>query len=218
MTILCVALLTGGVGGLACGGRLSRLGDLRIGGWWLLGAALGLQAFLGHLPVGARWLFAVADCAAISAWCLRNRRSCGRHGRVAFVFIALGVSLNAVAIAGNAGMPVSPGALGAAGLAHMNVARGHLYKHLLMTSHSHLRFLADTLPLRLVHTVLSPGDVLMLIGSTTVVWAGTKLPARTTHFERTNPPVGHDRLPVRLNHKHRICSSGRKDVTLTDLV
>jgi hypothetical protein len=92
-----------------------------------------------------------------------------------FGLVAVGVACNALAIAANGGMPVSAGALADAGLSHINVTRGHFYKHVLMTAHTYLRWFGDIIPLRLVRTVASPGDVLMLIGITSVVWAATKI-------------------------------------------
>jgi hypothetical protein len=85
------------------------------------------------------------------------------------------VVFNATVMALNAGMPVSAPALAEAGLRKsMDVARGDFYKHTAMTGHTTLAWLGDTVPFHFAHTVLSPGDLLMLAGIATVIWAATK--------------------------------------------
>jgi hypothetical protein len=58
----------------------------------------------------------------------------------------------------------------------MDVASGHLYKHTAMATHTALALLGDVVPLRFVRTVLSPGDLLMLLGIATLSWAATRTP------------------------------------------
>jgi hypothetical protein len=88
--------------------------------------------------------------------------------------ISAGVVLNAIVMALNGGMPVSPFALAAAGFPKtMNVAEGHFYKHVAMTDLTRLRMLGDIIPFHLARTVLSPGDLLMLMGIAVVSWTAT---------------------------------------------
>lgn len=78
---------------------------------------------------------------------------------------SLGLAANALVMAANAGMPVSRASLAAAGFSPgMDVARDDLYKHTAMTVHTHLAFLGDAVPVRLLHTVVSAGDIVMLVG------------------------------------------------------
>ena len=99
--------------------------------------------------------------------------------------------LNVTVMALNEGMPVSSWALGGAGLGRtMDVARGHFYKHSAMTVHTRLRLLGDIVPFRLMRTVLSPGDLLMLVGIAAMTWAATQpSPARRSDWPIW--PVGH---------------------------
>jgi hypothetical protein len=84
------------------------------------------------------------------------------------------VVLNAIVMAVNGGMPVSRFALVAAGFPKtMNVAQGHFYKHTAMTDLTRLRLLGDIIPFHLARTVLSPGDLLMLMGIAVVSWTAT---------------------------------------------
>jgi hypothetical protein len=171
------AVLVGCVGGLATGGRLGNIVHQRFKAWPLVAIALVAQAFLGHLAPQVRWVAATADCAAIAAWCIENRQR--RLFSPGPDLLALGVTLNAAVIAANAGMPVSPAALARAGLpASMDVSRGHLYKHVVMTGHSHLRALGDIFALPHLHTVVSAGDVVMLAGIALVVWSATHVEER----------------------------------------
>jgi hypothetical protein len=55
----------------------------------------------------------------------------------------------------------------------MNVAQGHFYKHTAMTDLTRLRLLGDIIPFHLARTVLSPGDLLMLMGIAVVCWTAT---------------------------------------------
>ena len=109
---------------------------------------------------------------------------CRQHGPWAAVpyglgLIGAGVVLNAIVMALNGGMPVSQFALAAAGFPKtMNVAEGHFYKHIAMTDLTRLRMLGDIIPFHLARTVLSPGDLLMLMGIAVVSWTATARPAR----------------------------------------
>jgi Family of unknown function (DUF5317) len=98
-------------------------------------------------------------------------------------------------IAANRGMPVSAGALRSAGLSPaMDVAHGHLFKHVAMSGSTHLAYLADRIPLLV--GVLSAGDVVMLIGIAVTIWEASRLPdhlavAPLGHHSAHNPNTGH---------------------------
>jgi hypothetical protein len=132
--------------------------------WWLvLLMAVAGQSFLALVAPALRGLLAAADCAAVATWCVLNRRS--RSGLGGLPLLGSGCVLNCVVIAANAGMPVSRWALGRSGLGRqLDVTKGHLDKHVVMTASTDLRGLGDIIPVPGFRTVMSAGDVLMLAG------------------------------------------------------
>jgi hypothetical protein len=76
------------------------------------------------------------------------------------VLVLLGFGLNALVIIANGGMPVSPDALVAVG-GSPTVDPG---KHQLLTDGSSLAFLADVIPVRVLSTVVSIGDIILAAG------------------------------------------------------
>ena len=171
MAVIALAVLIGGMGGwtTATSPRRGPAGPLR--SWWLLVTAVGPEACLGSTSGALHTLLAVLACLLVVAWCAAN--ALARRGqRNGFGLVAAGVAMNTLVIALNGGMPVSSGALAAAGFPRgMDVARGHLYKHLAMTASTRLRLLGDFVPVRLLRTVLSPGDIVMLAGIVVITWA-----------------------------------------------
>jgi hypothetical protein len=154
--------------GLALGGSLSRLGDLRLRGTWFLFAAVGLQvgAFpFGFLPWSTGWttgtVLWLASYALLTAGALLNLRIRG------VPLLAAGIGANLVAILGNGGaMPVLPSAMHAAGrteLVHANSTAA---------SDPSLAWLVDRfaapewVPLA---NVFSVGDVAIALGAIVVV-------------------------------------------------
>jgi hypothetical protein len=185
MFVMLAAVVVGGLGGWAAGGSLAHLASFRARAWALLVGAVVVEASLAlaHGPV--RTVLAVAACLIVVVWCAVNGSRAGRFP-YAQALIALGVVLNATVMALNSGMPVSSWALGAAGLRRTtDVARGHFYKHSAMTVHTRLRLLGDIVPFRLMRTVLSPGDLLMLVGIAAITWAATQ-PSRARGVRLAN--------------------------------
>lgn len=176
MFLWAMALIAGLVGGVATGGNLSAVAAARPRATWLLVLAVALQASLAVLPAWSRPPVAVTACVVVVGWCAANR-SGGLAKLAGSALFGLGVALNAVVMALNGGMPVSAQALVAAGLQRStDVARGDLYKHTFMTAHTTLAGLGDTVPFALAHTVLSPGDLVMLGGLVALSWAATRGP------------------------------------------
>jgi hypothetical protein len=173
MLVMAAALIAGCIGGLVAGGSLSRLASTRIRAWPILVGAAVIEACLGATPGPLRTVLAVTACLAVVGWCAANRGP-GRRFPYGQGLISAGVVLNAVVMALNGGMPVSRFALAAAGFPKtMNVAQGHFYKHTAMTEFTRLRLLGDIIPFHLARTVLSPGDLLMLMGIAVVSWTAT---------------------------------------------
>ncbi|HVB06018.1 MAG TPA: DUF5317 family protein [Acidimicrobiales bacterium] len=160
---LALAVLLGYLAGRVAGGRLRNIARVPFAGWWLLIPALLDQAFLGLAPRAARAPLLVIACLLLAGWCLLLRAP--RQSRPGMYLLSAGIFSNTLAIALNGGMPVSRGALAAAGLPrNLDVSHGYLDKHVAMTSATHLSALGDVIPFRLIHNVISAGDIAMLVG------------------------------------------------------
>jgi hypothetical protein len=144
------------------GGRLRRLGDIRLRAEWAALAALLAQVLvLGLFTGGAAWWHAVAHVATygLAAWFVwANRAIPG------VVLIAVGGAANLLAIAANGGvMPTSAWAQRAAGL---QPADG--FANSAVRDHPHLMWLGDVIPVPLplgLSNVLSVGDLLIYAGA-----------------------------------------------------
>ena len=122
------------------GGRLRRLGEIRLRAQWAALGALAAQVLvLGVFTGGAAWWHAVAHVAtyALAAYFVwANRAIPG------VVVIAIGGALNLLAIAANHGvMPTSPWAERAAGLEPTGA-----FANSTVLAHPHLLWLGDVLP------------------------------------------------------------------------
>jgi Family of unknown function (DUF5317) len=171
-TFLMAVVLGAGVG-LWRGGRLSALVDVRLRWWSLLVAAIGIQLSLGWLPTATRWALVLVCCGLVVAWTYVNFGALGT--KFGLAFLLAGILANTIVIAANKGMPVDIHALVISGRsASTNVARGFLFKHTTMTSHTSLSWLADRLPIPVLAQVMSFGDVLMLIGLGAIVYRLTQ--------------------------------------------
>jgi hypothetical protein len=161
--------------------------QMRVQFAWLLWLALALQCSqyvpalrLDPAGTGHRVLLLVSYGIA-AAWLLLNvarRRQddqlgqyglWGQYGLRAGIAVAgLGWALNAVVVVADNGMPVSTAAGKRAGIIHAVLGpaiwRGQLYKHTHATSAAWLRPLGDVIPLRPLHAVVSPGDLILWIG------------------------------------------------------
>jgi hypothetical protein len=155
------------------GGRLSALAELRFRGGGLAIAAIVLQvAIISVAPAGHHGLHVavhVASYVLMAAFVVVNRRIPG------MALIALGGSLNAVAIVANGGvMPASAAAQARAGLQPT-----HDFINSAAVAHPHLGFLGDVfaVPASLpVHNVFSAGDVVLVIGAAVLLHAAARRP------------------------------------------
>jgi hypothetical protein len=153
-----------------CGGRLRRLGALRLAAVWTVVVALAVQVLI--ISVLPRSLpGAVADALHLASYALAfaffraNRR-------VPWLWvIGIGGASNFVAIGANDGvMPASATAMAAAG----RHPAAHGFANSAARPHEHLRFLGDIFsvphswPLA---NVFSPGDVLLVVGG--ALWLHT---------------------------------------------
>lgn len=175
-------MILGSALGIAAGGRLGHVAELRLRGWALLLLAVAVQLGLGWAPSPLRWALVMVCCVSVAGWLVANLAHPGM--RVALGLVLLGILANTVVIGANEGMPVSARALVVSGRsAQTDVAAGYLYKHTAMTARTELAWLGDGLPIPIIEEVLSPGDVLMLVGIAGVAYAATR-PRRLDRHRR----------------------------------
>lgn len=168
--------------GLALGGRLGNLAELRLRAPWLFFVAIALQvvAFpFGFLPWStepavASWLWLVSYGFLIVA-AVVNREIAG------VPIVALGMLLNLAAIVANGGtMPVSSSAMHEAGRTAVTQANSTA------VADPHLDWLVDRwaapdwIPLA---NVFSIGDVVIAVGAVVIVLSamGVRLPRASAH-------------------------------------
>jgi hypothetical protein len=170
MFLLCVAVLAGlGIGYLR-GGRWQALDSLGVR-WPLLPAvALALQMILAVPALrglgGARPALLVVSYLLVGAWIWVNALL--RHDglRRGLILAAEGWLLNVFVMVANDGMPVSRWALTAVGKGGIVVSQGQLWKHVPLTAGTRVPLLGDVIPIPvpLLRSVISIGDVVMLAG------------------------------------------------------
>ncbi len=182
------AVLVGIAVGLVLGGRLGRLGDVRVRGVWLFYAALGLQLIAFPSAVNPHGL---SDRASVSLWlvsyaCLVAVTVMNRHMR-GLAVAGLGMGSNLVAVIANGGhMPALPGALRNAGLDYTGV-----HMNSVASSAPSLPWLVDRwaapdwVPWGNVYSV---GDVLIAVGVVIVVACAMGAPARPSRRAVSSPP------------------------------
>lgn len=167
---LIVAVLAAGAGVLR-GGSLRALADTRFRWVALLFTGLAVQVFYdiwnpqGLSDRGAL-VIVLASLAAVIGFLLVNWRLPG------MALAGVGLALNIVAIAANGAMPVWERALEAAGL---NAPTGDKFgvKHELLSDATLLPWITDVIPVPIVGTVISIGDVILAAGIGRLVYART---------------------------------------------
>lgn len=147
--------------GHARGGRLRNLGHASLVRSWLVVVAVVAQAALAALSgrdggseLVGRLLLLVSH-GALLGFVWSNRFLPGMP------LVLLGFGLNALVITVNGAMPVSRAALFAVGAHPYEFAPG---KHRLLDPGDPLRLLADVLPIALLRTVVSVGDLVLAAG------------------------------------------------------
>ncbi len=164
---------------LISGGKISRLGELDLRGFWLVPLALLIQsgvywAAVRGIRLSPSWVSPVLDTGSyflLLTFTFRNRSLPGMS------WIALGILLNTLVIGLNGGaMPVDPSFLHEASRNALLEGQG---THGLMTMTTHFSFLADRFYLAipgLQKQVFSLGDVLIDIGVFLLVFKTMKRP------------------------------------------
>lgn len=171
MILLYVMVLAVAIG-LALGGRVGNLANLRLRGesvlvTFVFATALVPRAFefapsRWHSAALAVW----AVMMAVLMWlCWINVRTPG------IVLLGLGLLSNSVVIVANGGMPVSAWAIHAAGGGVDSVAKLARAAFHVAGEGARLWWLGDVLPVPVLKVVMSLGDVLMFAGiAVIIVW------------------------------------------------
>lgn len=195
MLLIVGAIVAGTLAGLAVGGSLRSLAEIRLR-WWPL-AVIGLAFQLAPVPstqgrldhwVGVGLL--IASYVALLAFVMVNIRLPG------FALISVGFALNVLVISLNGGMPVSRQALADAygsssGTVVTELQSDGGAKHHLERPDDVLLPLTDVIALGApVHLVMSIGDVLFFLGVTWVIAAATRGP-HGRHASTREPPGRH---------------------------
>jgi hypothetical protein len=161
VTPILVVVVAAVLVGLLAGGSIRSFPTIALR-WWQL-AAIGLA--LQFAPVSDRYAFAalVTSLALLIVFAFINLRSPG------FILILMGLTLNAVVIVSNHGMPVTRAALagteGAVEVAAAELRASGGTKHHLADGGSVLLPLADTIGIPApVGAVVSVGDVCLYLG------------------------------------------------------
>ena len=187
MALLPLALAIGIVLGRLAGGRLGSLLELRLR-WGFLGAvALAAQMALGiatarlHVPQATRDVLVVSSDLLVGLVLGRNVGGRPRGQQLGLCAFAAGWLANLLPIVAYGAMPVSRSALRRAGIAGIDVAAGHLGKHVLVAPRAAWLALGDWIPVRPLGAVVSPGDLFMLAGMAGFVAAAMCRPAACSH-------------------------------------
>lgn len=161
MSIVGLIVVAAVVIGWARGGRLSNLSHVRLRASWLVVVGFLAQLVLlwltgraGEGGVRGLPLLAVSQLALLGFFWV-NRLLPGMPT------IFAGFAMNAAVILANGAMPVSHSALIAVSGAAQTITEG---KHRLLDPGDPLPWLADVIPLPLLHTVVSVGDVVLAAG------------------------------------------------------
>jgi hypothetical protein len=158
-------IVVGFIAGLAARGSFANIGNIRFRWAWLVVAALLVRGATLLTPLrsldGIQYVY-LASLAALVGWMVWN------VNRVGGIWLtAAGTALNLVVIAANgARMPVAPELAGP-----LLVERGHIGQYTLLSSGTHLNWLADwiALPGPFKLEAYSPGDLVVALGIAVVI-------------------------------------------------
>jgi Family of unknown function (DUF5317) len=176
-----IFLLLGPLIGLAfgwlLGGRLANLVKVRLRALWLLWLAAGVQAVqyyswpLRTILQDRLGISILAFVFAIVAvWLAVNLRPAPPVLRFAVAIILAGAALNATVIAMNGRMPYSMAAARTAGLP----AGSANPKNAPADANTRLAFIGDVIPVAPLRKIVSPGDLLIILGAAATVAAAMR--------------------------------------------
>lgn len=165
MLILAAGVI--GAAGITAASRGGTRGlpNLRFRHRGLLCVALLVQVGTGLLARDHRFIAVAVSYAIVAVWLLANAQYQRGRVRRALAVIAIGWVLNVIPMVLNHGMPVSRSALDSIGAAKtLSVREGHLFKHVVAGRHTALAPLGDVIPIRPLATIISVGDIVILVG------------------------------------------------------
>lgn len=149
------------------GGRLLNLSEVSLRWWPLLVLGFGLQAAAAWIPVDEVWsrrasvTLIILSFLPLLVLVAANRKAPG------MLLAGIGIFMNFTVIALNGGMPVLPEAAALAeGIdpASIAVDFGRQPKHVELSNDSRLAFLGDVIPMRVIGSVISLGDIFLALG------------------------------------------------------
>jgi hypothetical protein len=163
MVLVALTVAAGVLVGYVRRGRLSHLGEAELRFPVLIGIAVAGQVGLSAVAADSGFartilLFSVNGALLGFAWANRMLPGMG--------LVMLGFALNALVIVANGGMPVGHTALLAIGETPAALGTG---RHRLLEPGDQLAMLADVLPVPLLRSVYSVGDVTLAAGMGTLV-------------------------------------------------
>ena len=177
------------------GGGFSSLASVSLRHNWLVAVAVALQVGQGHGPLrelgdGPHRVIVLLSYGAIGAWLMLNApgRSPALRGGISLV--ALGFVLNVAAIVANGAMPVSEAALQRVGEDRAAVSQSQLWKHVRATPDTSLSGLGDIIPVpgpEGIRSVVSAGDIVMLLGFALALAAAMADPEPAPGLSRSRP-------------------------------
>ena len=166
MSIAVILLVAGLVSGLARGGKLENIGKVDFRYSWLVFVGLAIQAggqlaaefLVPSLADSTTGLAILAvSYLVLVTFVIFNLRLPGAY------LMGAGMLLNILVIGLNGGMPVSLEAVEAAGFDATDYLET-AFKHELMGPETKLEFLGDIIPIPLIRTAVSIGDILLGVG------------------------------------------------------
>ena len=167
-----VAMFVGLLAGTIARGRLSNLVKLPVRRTPLLAVFLG-ATIAAHQGLPGAFAFLLVGLAAFAVFAFSNALAVR-----GLLLVGVGLTLNFVVIADNHGMPYRPSAIVSAGAAGRVTAKSaDLVPSKSVAEHpespaDQLVWLADIIPLRPLHEVISVGDLLIGVGLGLVVFHG----------------------------------------------
>ncbi len=167
--------------GWARGGRVGGIAELKFRAGVPLYAALLIQLGVGFVVPSLRFPAIALSYALVALWLGVNARRQRRPVGWGIGVLALGWLMNVLPILLNQGMPVSGHALERVGApATLSVSEGHFFKHVPAGSDTALAVLGDVIPVPALRSVISVGDIAMVLGLVLLVVAamGTRAPGR----------------------------------------
>ena len=184
--LLLAALVIGLLGGVATGGKIGNVANLRFRWPLFVLAVLIIREAALISPLnrieGVQYVYAVS-LAGLVAWTIWH------IARMPGVWlVSAGAGLNLIVVLANGSrMPVAPE------LARSLVVRGHVGQYVVMSADTRLNWLADWIgvpgPLGGAY---SPGDVVIAVGIALVAWLATRYPMNLAPAARSingDPPT-----------------------------